>query len=357
MIIKRSIYREIIHRFFWVGGLLLLIYASDKCIDYLAAAASGKIPSTLVFELLGLKLVSALPKLLPVMIYLAVVLTYARLAADNELLMLQVVGLGPGAQIALILQLIVPLSVAVAGITFWVAPWGEQQFDQLQDQARRDAEISGISPGKFMGFDGGGRVVYVESFAEDATTMRNVFLRIGQQEETSSVLTAATAKLTFDEATDRHVVTFENGRRYEGTAGQPGYRVTNYRSYAIMLTLDDPTLTTHHSVQAIPTGRLITSDNMAHQAELQWRGSVVLICLLLAIFAVLISHLSLADKPYLLIGIAMLVYFIYNNLLGIAHSLLKRGEIPAMLGLWWVHVAFLIVIAILYYLPAIRRSV
>ncbi len=331
-----------------------MIYASDKCVDYLAAAAAGNIPGTLVFELLGLKLISALPKLLPAMIYLAVVLTYARLAADNELLMMQVAGLGLGGQITLVLHLIVPLSAVVIVVTFWVAPWSERQFDQLQDQARRDAEISGIVPGKFRDFDDGRRVVYVESFSADTATMNNIFLQIGQRNKLG-LLAADTAMLTFDEATDRHVVTFENGRRYEGIPGRRAYRVTHYASYAITLHRDEPVLAGDHSVQSLPTHTLIGSGKRAHHAELQWRVSAVCASLLLSIFAVLLCRLSLAEKPHLLIGVAMLVYFIYNNLLGIAQSLLKRGEISPVLGLWWVHALFAVGLLILCSPLTIRR--
>jgi lipopolysaccharide export LptBFGC system permease protein LptF len=51
----------------------------------------------------------------------------------------------------------------------------------------------------------------------------------------------------------------------------------------------------------------------------------------------------------------MLVYFIYSNLLGVSKSLLKRDEIPSLIGLWWVHALLIVGILILYYLPQIKR--
>jgi lipopolysaccharide export system permease protein len=49
--------------------------------------------------------------------------------------------------------------------------------------------------------------------------------------------------------------------------------------------------------------------------------------------------------------IAVLVYFTYSNLLGVARTLVKKEEIPGVVGLWWVHLLILGVILLMEYHP------
>ena len=36
------------------------------------------------------------------------------------------------------------------------------------------------------------------------------------------------------------------------------------------------------------------------------------------------------------------IYFLYSNILGFAHALLKSGKLPVFVGMWWVHAIFLV---------------
>jgi lipopolysaccharide export system permease protein len=92
-----------------------------------------------------------------------------------------------------------------------------------------------------------------------------------------------------------------------------------------------------------------------HRAELQWRISSVIACFLLALLAVLLNQFSIGQKPYLLIFISILAYFLYNNLLGISKTLLKRDDISPYLGLWWVHIILILIMIFLYYLPVLMQ--
>jgi lipopolysaccharide export system permease protein len=70
----------------------------------------------------------------------------------------------------------------------------------------------------------------------------------------------------------------------------------------------------------------------------------------LALLAVPLSHLRPRQGRYARIGLAILLYFLYSNLLSAAKIWLARGAVPAVLGLWWVHAALvgLALIAILH---------
>jgi len=337
-----------------VAGLLFLIYSSEKFVDYLADAAAGKISSSLVFELLWLKLVSVLPKLLPVTIFLAVILTYSRLVSDNEMAVLSASGMSKLEQLKIVFLLVAPVCIFVAGISFFVAPWAEVRLQELKTQARQEADITGIAAGQFKEFSKGNRVVYVESLSDDKTSMENIFLQVRQHGKLG-VLTSDRATFELDEESGNRYIIFEDGRRYVGVPGGLDYKITEFKTYAILVEANEAALKAANRLGSIPTSILLFSDVPSHKAELQWRVSSVFSCMLLSLLAVLLSQLPIGEKRYALIFISMLIYFIYSNLLGVSKSLLKHDEIPSIIGLWWVHVLLIIAMLVLYFLPQIRR--
>ena len=356
MIVRRYIHREILQRLLWMAGLLFLIYSSDRFVGYLADAAAGKISSALVLELLWLKLLSVLPKLLPVTLFLSVILTYSRLVSDNEIAIMFSTGMSMLEHLKIVCIFVVPVCVVVASLSFFVAPWAEDNFQALRNQAKQDADITSITAGQFKEFSKGDKVVYVESLSDDRTTMKNIFLQIRQHGKLS-ILTADRAVLEIDEASGNRYIKFEAGRRYIGTPDGLDYSITQYKTYAILLEASEAVLDAGKRLEAIPTSILLLSDNVQHKAELQWRISTVFSCLLLSLLAVLLSQLSVGGKRYSVIFISMLIYFIYSNLLGVSKSLLYRDEIPAIAGLWWVHALLIVIILILYYLPRIMQRI
>ena len=40
-------------------------------------------------------------------------------------------------------------------------------------------------------------------------------------------------------------------------------------------------------------------------------------------------------------GFAIVVYFVYSNLLSAAKVWLEKGDLPPVVGVWWVHAAAL----------------
>ena len=67
--------------------------------------------------------------------------------------------------------------------------------------------------------------------------------------------------------------------------------------------------------------------------------------LLLPVLAVLLSRTSPRQGRFAKLFIAVLVFITYYNTLGVAHSWVARGEVPIQVGIWWVHICLLAVMA------------
>jgi len=80
---------------------------------------------------------------------------------------------------------------------------------------------------------------------------------------------------------------------------------------------------------------------------LQWRLSIPLAAVLLALLAVPLSYTSPRQGRFGKIAIAILIYIPYANLLVLARKWIASGVLPSWVGLWPVHIAVFALIVFL----------
>ena len=356
MILERYIHREIIEKIGWIIGLLVLILASNRFVGYLADAAAGKLPSDLILQMLSAKMLSQLPRLLPIAVFLAVMLALSRLGRDKELTIMFGAGLSETFQFLAVSRFAVVFGMLVAVLGFYIAPLAEGQVQALKDRASAESDITGITAGQFREFSDGDKVVYVQQMSEDKESMQDVFLQVRQEGRQGrlGVLASNSARYQVDPRSGRRYVLFEHGRRYVGEPGFLNYQITQYQRYAILLD-DTGDEEAYEDLESVSTGTLIRSDLPKYNAELQWRLSYFIAALLLPLLGVAMNRFSFNENRYAPVFVAVAIYFIYSNLLGISKTLLKRDQIPAFVGLWWVHAGLLLAIVLVVKFPAIRR--
>jgi lipopolysaccharide export system permease protein len=355
LIIQRYIYKELLQKLVWILSLLILVFASNKFVGFLADAAEGSLPADMVFLMLGFKMLATLPKILPVSILIAMLLAFSRMATDRELVILAASGISTVFQIKVVTQFALVFCLLVSVITLYFAPWAERNIHELKERAKQEADISGIKAGQFKEFSQGDRVVYVQNPSLEKGSMQEVFLQV-RQEGKLGVLTSDSARFKIDPKSGNKYAVFSEGRRYVGEPGLLDYQVTEYEKYAI-LTESASASATAGKISSLPTTEIMLSNNKVHQAEFQWRLSLILSCLLLSILAILLMQSHANERRYTPFVIGISIYLIYSNLLGIAQTLLKRDTIPAFIGLWWVHLVLIAVLLILFYMPKIRQMI
>jgi lipopolysaccharide export system permease protein len=73
------------------------------------------------------------------------------------------------------------------------------------------------------------------------------------------------------------------------------------------------------------------------RAELAWRRAVPAMLITLALLAVPLARLRPRQGRFARIGVAVIAYFAYSNLLAAARVWIEKDEPIAAFGLWWVH--------------------
>ncbi|MFQ5659944.1 MAG: LPS export ABC transporter permease LptF [Gammaproteobacteria bacterium] len=352
MILERYLYREVLVKLIWIIGLLVLILTSSRFVDYLADAAAGKLPSDLILKLLLVRMLTVLPRLLPVALFLSVLLALARLSHDKELTIMSGAGLPGSFHLLSIFRFSLLFALLVFIVSFFITPWAENELGLLKSRARQEADVSGLTAGRFKEFSRGDRVVYVKEMGGGKQSMKDVFLQV-RQKKRLAVLTSDSARFEDDKKSGGRYILFENGHRYVGTPGMLDYRITTYRHYAVLLQQIDG-VTAVRKTEAVPSSELFGSDIHAYQAEFQWRLSFVIATLLLPLLAVVLNRFSFGENRHVSLMIGILIYFIYSNMLGISKNLLKRGELEPFIGLWWVHILLIIAIVVFLKLQGAR---
>ena len=346
MILERYIQREILEKLIWIIGLLVLILTSHRFVDYLEDAAAGHLPGGLLLGVLADKMLAVVPRLLPVAVFLAVILALTRLSGDREIIIMRVAGLGVGFMLWSVFKLSLAYAVLVAIMAFIISPWAENEVQLLRIRAQQESDVTGIAPGRFKEFSNGDRVVYVRELAADGQLMMGVFLQV-REGDRIGLLTSDSAGFDFEERSGSRYIVFANGHRYIAPIGSQEYQITSYRRYA-QLIVQGGSGNLAAGLEGMPTLDLVHSDRPEYSGELQWRLAYVIASILLPLLAVIITRYSFGSNRYLALLVAILVYFIYSNLLSISRTLVIRELLPAWIGLWWAHIGLAMLILALY---------
>ncbi len=324
--------------------VLLLIFTTRHFVLFLADAASGKISSEIVFNLLALRTVTSLSVILPFGLYIAVLLAFGRLYKDSEMTALAACGVGPVRVIRTVFLVAMGCSVLVVAFSFWATPWAHEKVFQVREQAQAATPFATVSAGQFSSIGNGGQVFYVEKLNEDRTRLEDVFVQSQTTDGRLDVFSARSGHQYVDPKTHARYLVLVDGYRYLGSPGSADFTIQQFEKNAMRLEQQD-VVPLHRTRWATPTLYLWYSNNLLDQADFNGRFSMPLATILLAVLAVLLSRTSPRQGRFAKLFIAILVFITYYNTLGVAQSWVARGEVPIQVGVWWVHICLLMVMA------------
>lgn len=341
-IISRALYREAALATGAIVVVLLIVLVFFGLTAILGKAARGDYAEHVVFSLLGWQTLKRLDLLLPLGFYLGVLLTLSRWYRDNEVTVLAACGVGLPQLLRPVLTLALLMAAATAVAAFHLSPLAERRLELAKVESSQRPEFAGIAPGTFSESAGGGRILYAEAADADGV-LRHVF--VSNFADRARVVLAQRGRPYTDPQTGERFVVLHDGWAYDGAPGQPDYRVMSFARYTVRL--ETRALNVRDTLQGTPSSVLLGQTGRAATAEWQWRLSKPLLPLVLAMYALALAYTDARRGRFSNLFGAILVYFLYSNLLGLGVTLLKKGQVPLWLGLWWVHLLFAAVAAAL----------
>jgi lipopolysaccharide export system permease protein len=331
--IQRYVLREVIQTWLAVTGVLVAILISNQLSRVLGQAADSPYGRRVVFDLIALGSIMNLSVIVPVSLLLAVVLTLGRMYHDSEMAALQACGFGPGRLLGPLFGFATVIAMGLGWLVFVQVPRADSQIDLLRQSALKEAQFGQLDAGRFRSFSGGDAVFYAERVDHDGV-LHNVFV---QREIAGKIEVALADTATYTKAAQgMHLVTLFNGHRYEGIPGRDDFRVIEFREHGIPIAAP-PEGTASQEASGKPTLALLGSSVPADVAALQFRTSTPLMALVLTLIAVPLSRLRPRQGRYARVGFAIVVFFVYSNLLSAAKAWVEKGDLPPIVGMWWVH--------------------
>lgn len=333
-IIDRYIAKELLLTWLAVTLVLMLILLSSTLARLLGKAADGTIPGDAVIPMLTITGTRYLILLIPLSLYLGVLLCFSRLYKDNEMAALGACGVGMKRLYRPLMMVVLPVSLFISLMTLQVMPLISQQGQILKGEIESRSELSGLVAGRFNQSSDGDAIMFLERQSDDRKNMENVFLH--QQMKSAANIETANHARRYTDKDGRKFILFVNGQHYEGVPGRSNYRITQYEKHGIFV----PETEAVHSItrrDAILTKDLIKSDSPLYRAELQWRLSIPIATLLMAILALPLSYTTPRKGRYSKLALAILIYLIYSNLMGVGQTWVEQRKVPDWIGMWWVH--------------------
>jgi lipopolysaccharide export system permease protein len=346
VVIQRYLIREILQSLLAVLVVLLLIFMGRYFALYLADASAGEISSDIVMDMLLLRTVTSLNVMLPFGLFVAVLLAFGRLYKDSEVTALAACGVGPGRLLGTVALIALVCSGVVAGLAFWGSPWAYEKSFQVRERAQIGTAFEAVTAGQFNEIGANKEVFYVETLSDDRTQLNNVFIQALTKDGQLDIFSARRGYQQVDPKTGMRYLVLVDGYRYQGMAGTVDFKIYQFEKNAVRLE-ERGFAPLRRSHWAIPSSQLWASSLPTEQAELQWRIAMPLSTVLLAVLAVLLSRTTPRQGRFAKLFIAILVFVVYYNTLGVSMSWIERGVIPAAIGLWWVHAVLIILMMIL----------
>jgi lipopolysaccharide export system permease protein len=352
MIFERAARREFAQAAAGISVALLAILTSTQLIRLLKDAAGGRIAPEAVASLLGFAALNFMPILLSLTLFVSILMTLSRVYRDSEMAVWISCGQPLTAWIRPVLKFALPIVVAIAVLSGFLSPWANYNTAEYKQRLAARSDVSQVSPGAFREAKRGQRVFFVESVADDASRVGNVFVA-SMQEGKLGVVMSDTGYQEIAPNGDKFVV-LENGRRYEVEPGTPQFKVMEFERYKVR-TEDGEAKPSDRSPNRLPITELVLETSKQARGELLWRIGMPVSAIILALMAIPLSYVNPRGGRSANMLIAILVYAIYSNMISVSQAWVAQGKLSFGVGVWLAHAVMLVPLLLLFYKRIVVR--
>lgn len=347
MILFRYLAKQILTVTSAITLMLLVVALISRFILYLGDALAGKLASDILLLLMLFRLPEFLMIILPIALFLSIIVVYARMYVANEMIVLLSSGMSQRKLMAMTLGVASFVLAIVATLTLYLAPEGLRVTEEIKQTQQQLTEVDLIVPGQFQRFDAGSRTAYADRVTDlpgQGRQLENVFAALTNRSDPDApprIIFAESAHAVTDAESGARFMQLQNVYQYDGVPGTTDFTIAQMNSESIRL--PEPTaFETVEDEYALSTPALLQSQDLVHQAELQWRFSLILMIPILTLLAVPLSKTSPRKGEYGMLLPAILVFIGYFLLLQFSKNMLIDGVLSPALGLWWVHGLFVL---------------
>ncbi len=319
----RSILTEIGRNTALIFFALTVVLATLTAVRLLARASGGELPADLLWPYFFWAMVDQMTLLGVLASFAAALLTLQRWVRDQEWVVWRSLGVSR-------LRLGLPLmayallvAILVLWLKGWASPYAETRKDLLKAQAQARDETQTIVPGIFRDSNDGRRSIFV---LPADSGVRQVFLRQWQGDRQVVVL-AHSARIV--ERDDGRWLQLHQGARYQEGEAPLAWRLERFAEQSLWIAPPEiPAPLQRRRADPLPEVWADRAHDRSAAAELVARlGYFFVPIVLIAGFALPLAESEPRSLRGALLGLALLVFLLYFNLLSVAHSLALKGTL------------------------------
>ena len=326
------------------------IVVAQRGVVVFRLASKGIIPNDSILTILVFSLLKYLPILLTLTLFLTILLTLSRWFRDSEMMIWFSSGLGLTSFIRPILFFSLPIILLIGFLSLYLSPWATQKSEEYKAGLKNRDELATISPGSFKESKSKDRVFYVEGFGDLGSKVKNVFVQSEQNGKLGIIVSNEGGRVSTN--TDDEYIVLKKGKRYEVNHENNHFTEIKFSDYGFLVEKKLPPIIDVNQVEAMPTILLLMTKGNREIAEFVWRVSLPISGIVLIILAIPLSFINPRSGRSVNIIIAIMIFAIYNNLMGVTQSYINLGKLNPYIGGSIVH---LLIIMIASYLM-MRRN-
>jgi lipopolysaccharide export system permease protein len=343
MIFKRALQRELVSVAGATFTVLFSIFVTWTLISILGKAAGGKVASGDVLALIGFSVLNYLPTVLTLTSFISVILVVTRSYRDSEMVVWFASGQSLTRWVGPVLVFGLPMVALVAALSLGATPWAKMKSTEFVERFEKREDLKRVAPGQFRESPSANRVFFVEGSARGSTVVQNVFVNT-VDEGGNSIVVAKEGMIEPDGKGGQYLV-LKNGRRYLGTPGRADFQSMEFERYRMRVATAVPVIGADISADAMSTATLLAMPpNHFSEAELLYRFSAPITCLVLVLLAIPLAFVNPRAGSSANLILAMLIFFTYSNLSKMFEASVKQGKLSLPMAWWPLHLAVLLIV-------------
>ena len=311
-------------------------------VGYLNRAASGRIPGILILQLMGLEMPNLLSLLLPMGFYISIILAYGRLYSENEMLVMQACGLSIARIVSYTLTMALMVSTCVMALIY-INPVAAGLRAKLLQTSGVKAFIQILAPQQFHVLPQN-QVLYIDAINRAHTKAQGLFIAKMSTNPNDGwqwqIIAANQLSMQKNQGESEGVL-MTKGSIYRMA---PGSLKAQYGQFdEAVLKIPEPTLNATGDLRTIPFLQLwkLRTSNPAMHAELQWRLSIPIMTMILALIAVPLSRVQPRSGKFSKILPAIIIFLLYTNILFVWRERAISDNWQSGIGMFWIHLLWL----------------
>ena len=347
-ILSLYIIREISSLFLLGIVLFTLVLLMARLINLTELVVSHGVPIIEVCKMILYLVPSFLIYTIPMALLLAVLLTFGRLSADNEITVIKASGIS-------LLQVIPPImfcALVAALLAFGVStigvPWGNSAFRELSLQVLTKNIAATIREKTFWD-DIPGVVMYTDHFEEKSKQLKGVVIHDDRNQSRPMTIFARDGVISDISGSNALLLSLHNGSMH--MAGKDGlYRLVYFGEYS--MTVGDKEKHTPQSrnesdmwlselINQMDNPAVPANTRIRHRIEFHSRITFPFASFVFAILAVPLGIQNRRSGKSGGFAVSILIILSYYVLMSVTKILPEKGLLPPWIALWLPNLVFL----------------